>query len=100
MTISIGNGLRHGAAIIQGHEWDGVERGLKQRLKALNLFISDIYNEQQIINDGIIPSDILLSSRDFGWCKGVDLNSASGRTFAARTSFVIMKVAFSCSRTI
>ena len=60
--------------IIQGHEWDGVERGLKQRLKALNLFINDIYNEQQIINDGIIPSDILLSSRDFRpECKGVRL---------------------------
>ena len=58
--------------IIQGHEWDGVERGLKQRLKALNLFINDIYNEQQIINDGIIPSDILLSSKDFRpQCKGV-----------------------------
>jgi uncharacterized circularly permuted ATP-grasp superfamily protein len=58
--------------IIQGSEWDGIEKGLKQRLKALNLFITDIYNEQHIIKEGIIPADILLSSRDYRpECQGV-----------------------------
>jgi len=58
--------------IIHGSEWDGIEQGLKQRLQALNQFITDIYNEQHIIKEGIIPADILLSSRDYRpECQGV-----------------------------
>jgi uncharacterized circularly permuted ATP-grasp superfamily protein len=45
--------------IITGSEWKGVEEGIKQRLKALNLFLNDIYHEQQIIRDGIIPATLI-----------------------------------------
>lgn len=51
--------------IIRANEWQMIELGLKQRLKALNLFITDVYNEQFIVKDGIIPNDILASSKDF-----------------------------------
>ena len=47
--------------IITSAEWDHVERGIKQRLKALNMFLKDIYNDQQIIKDGIIPAGLIAS---------------------------------------
>lgn len=51
--------------IITANEWKKIERGIKQRLKALNLFIKDIYNEQFIIKDGIIPSELIYSCPNF-----------------------------------
>jgi len=50
---------------IKASEWDVVSEGLKQRLKALNLFIEDIYNDQSILKDGVVPSEIILTSKDF-----------------------------------
>ena len=51
--------------IITSQEWDKIEKGIKQRLKALNLFIKDIYNEQFIIKDGLIPADLIYSCPNF-----------------------------------
>ncbi len=45
--------------IITGDEWQQIEKGIAQRLKALNLFIKDIYNEQQVIHDGVIPANLI-----------------------------------------
>jgi uncharacterized circularly permuted ATP-grasp superfamily protein len=47
--------------IITKAEWNIVENGIKQRLKALNLFLEDIYNGQHIIKDGIIPASLVAS---------------------------------------
>jgi uncharacterized circularly permuted ATP-grasp superfamily protein len=47
--------------IITGAEWSMIEKGLQQRLKALNLFLKDIYSTQQIIKDGIIPASLIAS---------------------------------------
>src|SRR6478672_7059541 len=47
--------------IITGTEWDHVEKGIQQRLQALNLFLKDIYNEQQILKDKIIPAGLIAS---------------------------------------
>ncbi|SEM16539.1 Uncharacterized conserved protein, circularly permuted ATPgrasp superfamily [bacterium A37T11] len=47
--------------IITGKEWDEIERGIAQRLTALNRFLKDIYNEQQILKDGIIPPELIAS---------------------------------------
>jgi len=47
--------------IVTAAEWDGIERGIKQRLKALNLFLKDIYHNQFIIKDGIVPADLIYS---------------------------------------
>lgn len=46
-------------------EWDGVERGLTQRLTALNHFIHDIYNDQRIVKDGVFPARLLHDSKNF-----------------------------------
>jgi uncharacterized circularly permuted ATP-grasp superfamily protein len=45
--------------IITASEWDFIEKGLKQRLKALNLFLKDIYSDQFILKDGIIPVSLI-----------------------------------------
>jgi uncharacterized circularly permuted ATP-grasp superfamily protein len=47
--------------IITQREWNEVETGIAQRLKALNLFLEDVYNGQQIIKDGIIPAALIAS---------------------------------------
>ena len=39
--------------IVPAEEWDRIERGLKQRIHALNAFIDDIYHEQKILKDGV-----------------------------------------------
>ena len=51
--------------IIPAGEWDHIERGLKQRLTALNLFLHDLYHEQKILADRIIPRDIVLGAAHF-----------------------------------
>ena len=51
--------------IISATEWDFLEAGLKQRIYALNLFIADIYGEQKIIKDGIIPLELINSASGF-----------------------------------
>jgi len=51
--------------IIDGKEWSTIENGLKQRVQALNLFIDDIYHDQKIIHDGIIPREIIESGAGF-----------------------------------
>ncbi|MBX2924605.1 MAG: circularly permuted type 2 ATP-grasp protein [Chitinophagaceae bacterium] len=47
--------------IITGKEWDVVEKGIQQRLKALNLFLKDIYSEQQILKDEVVPATLIAS---------------------------------------
>ncbi|MBK9160694.1 MAG: circularly permuted type 2 ATP-grasp protein [Nitrosomonadales bacterium] len=46
-------------------EWEAIQAGLKQRLRALNLFINDLYNEQRIIKDGVFPAEVLEGSGNF-----------------------------------
>ena len=73
--------------IVNGNEWDEIEKGLKQRIEALNLFVDDVYNDQKIIRDGIVPESLLKSSKTYrqqmegfhapqgAWChiSGVDV---------------------------
>lgn len=47
--------------IITSAEWNHIELGIKQRLKALNLFLKDIYNDQQILKDGVVPAALIAS---------------------------------------
>lgn len=51
--------------VIPAAEWDRVSEGLKQRLCALNLFIDDLYHDQKVLADGIVPRDLIESSRNF-----------------------------------
>lgn len=51
--------------IIQAAEWELIERGIKQRLKALNIFLKDVYSHQFIIKDGIIPASLIYSCPNY-----------------------------------
>jgi uncharacterized circularly permuted ATP-grasp superfamily protein len=51
--------------IIPAKEWEMIERGLAQRITALNLFLHDIYHEQKILKDGVIPPHYVLSGKHF-----------------------------------
>src|SRR5882724_6823144 len=51
--------------IVEAAEWDWLEKGLKQRVYALNLFIDDIYHEQKILKDKVIPEALIQSARSF-----------------------------------
>lgn len=52
--------------IIPADEWEHVERGLKQRVRALNTFLDDLYiGEQAVIRDGVIPRWLVVSSDGF-----------------------------------
>ena len=51
--------------IIPKHEWEHVERGLIQRITALNLFLHDIYHDQRILKEKIIPEEVIKSAAHF-----------------------------------
>ena len=51
--------------IITAAEWSYIEEGIRQRLKALNLFLKDVYNDQFILKDGIVPVDMVYSCPHF-----------------------------------
>ena len=51
--------------ILEAAEWKHIEEGIKQRLKALNIFLKDIYNQQFIIKDGIVPAKLIYSCPNF-----------------------------------
>ena len=78
--------------IVAASEWSRIERGLKQRIQALNLFIDDVYHGQKILKDGVVPPELVLSAKSFReqcvglnpprgiWCHitGTDLVRHSG----------------------
>lgn len=51
--------------LIEYKEWQQIEKGLKQRVKALNMFIDDLYNDQNAIKDGVFPAELLKKSKNF-----------------------------------
>ncbi|MFZ5501938.1 MAG: circularly permuted type 2 ATP-grasp protein [Pseudomonadota bacterium] len=51
--------------IVEAKDWSYIERGLKQRIHALNLFLDDIYHDQKILKDKAIPADLILSAASF-----------------------------------
>ncbi len=51
--------------IVEAEEWARIERGLEQRVRALNLFLHDIYHEQRILRTNLIPADLVLGARGY-----------------------------------
>src|SRR4030088_1234061 len=51
--------------IITAAEWETIERGLTQRITALNLFLKDVYNEGKIIEDGVVPGSIVYTCKHY-----------------------------------
>ncbi len=59
--------------IVPSAEWNRLERGLKQRIHALNEFIDDIYHDQKILKDGVIPEEVIRSAASFRpQCAGIN----------------------------
>ena len=87
--------------IVPADEWETIERGLVQRLRALNLFLADIYHRQQILEAGIVPGRprlrlAQLPARDD---RPRRARRESTPTSAASTSSATATAATSCSRT-
>jgi uncharacterized circularly permuted ATP-grasp superfamily protein len=51
--------------LVAGHEWNRIERGLKQRVRALNIFLHDIYHDRLIIRDGVVPPELVLGASSY-----------------------------------
>src|SRR6187455_2211423 len=51
--------------MLTGHEWATLERGLTQRLTAINMFLRDIYHEGRILAEGVVPRELVYSCRHF-----------------------------------
>jgi uncharacterized circularly permuted ATP-grasp superfamily protein len=59
--------------IIEPYEWSHIEAGLKQRIKALNIFINDIYHDQEIVQEGILPRPLLEKAKSYREvCRGLN----------------------------
>jgi uncharacterized circularly permuted ATP-grasp superfamily protein len=59
--------------IVPAPEWDRLERGLCQRIHALNAFLDDIYHGQKILKDGVIPPEVILSAASYRpQCRGLN----------------------------
>ena len=59
--------------LILKREWDEVTRGLKQRVRALNAFIDDVYHHRRALRDGVVPAEYVLESREYrSRCAGID----------------------------
>jgi uncharacterized circularly permuted ATP-grasp superfamily protein len=58
--------------IVEAYEWGHIEAGLKQRINALNRFIDDVYHDQQIVNEGIVPRYLLEKAKSYREaCRGL-----------------------------
>ncbi|MCQ2528417.1 MAG: circularly permuted type 2 ATP-grasp protein [Saccharofermentans sp.] len=59
--------------VIEADEFEYLEKGLKQRVVALNMFLKDIYSKKQIVKDGVIPEDFIFASSGYMVeCEGVN----------------------------
>ncbi len=59
--------------IVDSDDWGRIEKGLKQRIYALNAFVDDVYHDQRIVKDGIVPGDLIRSAEGFlPPCVGLD----------------------------
>lgn len=81
--------------IVEASDWQRLERGLRQRVTALNCFVHDVYHDQKIIKDRILPGELVFSSKGFLpacvglnppkgiWCHvaGIDLVRVTDGTF-------------------
>ena len=58
--------------VIERKEFDYLEKGLKQRVMALNMFLKDIYGDKKIVKDKVVPEDFIFESSGYlAECEGV-----------------------------
>src|SRR5260370_1244464 len=76
--------------IVRAEEWEWIERGLKQRIHALNAFIDDIYHDQRILKDKVIPEEVIRSATFYrSQCMGIQL--VEGRDLVVKDNIVWMR---------
>jgi uncharacterized circularly permuted ATP-grasp superfamily protein len=51
--------------VLTADDWATIEGGVKQRVRAINLFLSDVYHDQKILNDGVVPRDLVLGNPNY-----------------------------------
>lgn len=86
--------------IIESDEYDELEKGLKQRVNALNAYLKDIYSDKAIIHDGVVPEEYVYTSAGyFPQVNGVTLPAASSRTSPAKTWSRVKMAAGGCWKT-
>ncbi len=51
--------------VLPPDDWDHIERGVQQRVQAINLFLHDVYHERHIINDGVVPPDVVFANANY-----------------------------------
>src|SRR5882672_5160447 len=51
--------------VLPASEWETIERGVNQRVTAINLLLADLYHDQKILKDGIVPSDLILGNANW-----------------------------------
>ncbi|HMA15973.1 MAG TPA: circularly permuted type 2 ATP-grasp protein, partial [Kiloniellaceae bacterium] len=60
--------------VISAETWQTIERGVVQRVTALNLFLHDIYHDQKILRDGVVPRDLVMGNKNYcAQMQGVDV---------------------------
>ena len=86
--------------MITPDEWRQIERGLEQRVRALNLFLHDIYHEQRILRQGIVPPELVLGAQRLpprvprAWtCRSGSTPTSSAATWCAtpRGAFFVLE---------
>lgn len=51
--------------LVPADEWDRIERGLRQRVRALNLFVHDVYHRRHILRDNVVPADLVFGASGY-----------------------------------
>jgi len=51
--------------VLDATEWAHVEAGVQQRVAAINHFLRDVYHDRHIVNDGIVPADVIFSNANY-----------------------------------
>src|SRR5215213_3316150 len=51
--------------LIPGQEWEHIEAGVVQRVRALEAFLADVYGERQVLADGVVPHSLVATSANF-----------------------------------
>ena len=51
--------------VLSANDWATIEPGVKQRVRAMNLFLADVYHEQKILKDGVVPRDLVLGNANY-----------------------------------
>ena len=51
--------------VLSAADWETIESGVKQRVRAINMFLGDVYHDQKILKDGIVPPDLVLGNANY-----------------------------------